>query len=86
LDIEVSPARIQRGSAVLLAWSAENVRSCAVTDSSGATVGSGLMNPIPAPAFFVSQQEMYTLSCQTAAGATLMQSATVHFVPAVQEI
>lgn len=86
LYLEASPLRVQKGKPVIVAWSGKNVSSCALKDSTGATLSTALQNPIPAPTFTVTGPTTFTLTCNPSSGAPISKSVSITMVPWIEEI
>ncbi len=81
LSIIANPTRIHPGASAAIQWGATGVRSCSVT---GTGVVSHLMAG-SADTGALTQQSVYTLSCQSDVGP-LSATATVLITPSVCEI
>jgi hypothetical protein len=89
--ISANPMRVQSGKTSLITWSASNVTSCQVTDSSGNKLASGNADhgnnfsknsPYTAT---ITNQSTFTIDCKTNGGPDVIDSVTVNIVPLFQE-
>ena len=77
LSIQTQPEHVRKGDTISITWSASNVSSCSVADSFGASIGTGLTTPVPAPTQVISETTMFTLSCVVSGGGEESRTTTV---------
>jgi ribosomal protein S11 len=91
VDISASLTRVSSGGTSMITWSANNVTSCTVTDSSGNDLAHGNANSSnafsknsPYSATIISQT-VFTITCHTGGGPDVSKSVTVNILPLFQE-
>ncbi len=86
LSISANPTRVRPGESSNITWSASSVNegSCSVKRSNGSTFATGESGG-PQTTGALNEQETYTLTCATDAGASSV-SVTVTLVPGLIEI
>ena len=80
--LSARPLLVRADETVNIVWSADFVNSCTVTGTNGDRWETRTGNETSGP---ITQQTIYTLSCEGVDGSTLTQQVTVNIVPVFQE-
>ena len=80
--LSARPLLVRGGSTSNITWSADFVNSCTVTGTNGDRWETRTGNETSGP---ITQQTIYTLSCEGVDGSTLTQRVTVNIIPIFQE-
>jgi len=86
-SIIATPSRVLLGASSLLSWSAQDVTSCTLNNSSGDAVSSGISGSYTTPS--ITAEVTYTLTCVASLGPppTVSASVTIRpFTPIFEEI
>ena len=81
-SLSARPLLVRAGSTSNITWSANFVNSCTVTGTNGDRWTTMTGNETSGP---ITQQTIYTLSCEGVDGSTLTQRVIVNIIPIFQE-
>lgn len=78
ITLSVTPLLLQKGETAQVVWSTNDMSSCTVTSTNGAS-WSGLSGSQTSPA--IQMQTIITVRCTSVLDTTISQSATVNIIP-----